>query len=389
MRHGVEGELFAIPARALGGLFIFATALSLWHNAFNLQQMDFISFWAAARLALDGHPAAAWDIAAHKAVQDGLRQFTGLMSFAYPPPFLLMLLPFGLLPYVLAAPVWIAGSYAALFGAARRLLPDSGWLIAAFPPVLLNGIVGQNGMLTAALFIAGALALPKRPFLAGLLLGCLVIKPQLALLLPFALAAGREWRAFAGAACSSLGLLLLALLAFGSQAYAAMFEIAPFYSRIAADGLSGWHKMASVYASLRLAGLPATLAWAGQGAAALAAAALVCAIWRRDLETPAKVAALAAGSMLVSPYLYIYDMVLLIAPFFWLAAQGEDRRLLAALWCLPLVGIAQMWGFNDTVNLMPLAPAALLFLLARRLLATGSPPAPAPSSRAPAAPSLR
>ena len=68
----------------------------------------------------------------------------------------------------------------------------------AMPPVLINAITGQAGFLIAALFIGGMALLPKRPLLGGMLLGLMVIKPQLGLVLPFALAAGREWRAFAG-----------------------------------------------------------------------------------------------------------------------------------------------------------------------------------------------
>ena len=50
----------------------------------------------------------------------------------------------------------------------------------------------------------------RRPVLAGALLGALVIKPHLALLVPFWLAAGGQWRAFAAAAASAAGLLVLA-----------------------------------------------------------------------------------------------------------------------------------------------------------------------------------
>lgn len=153
--------------------------------------MDFISYWAASVLALGGNAAGAYDIQVHKAVQDGVALFDPLMPFPYPPPFLVMIFPIGLLPYAVAPAVWIAGTYALYFAAAKRLFPNSGWLVAAFPPVLLNAIMRQNGLLTAAFFIGGALFLPKRPFVAGLLFGCL-IKPQLGLLLPFAFIAGRS-----------------------------------------------------------------------------------------------------------------------------------------------------------------------------------------------------
>jgi hypothetical protein len=169
-------------------------------------------------------------------VQDGLQAFATKMPFAYPPPFLLFVLPLGLLPYQAAAALWIVGTYLLYFCAAKRLLPQSGWLVAAFPPVLLNGMIGQNGFLTAALFIAGMLCLARRPFLAGLILGCLVIKPQLGFLIPIAFVAAGQWRAFAGAALSAVGLLLGAWAIFGTGAYAGMIEIAPVFASIASEG---------------------------------------------------------------------------------------------------------------------------------------------------------
>jgi hypothetical protein len=346
-------------------IFLFVSALCIFHNIRSAQQIDFISFWAAGVLALQGNAAAAYDIDAHNAVQDGLQAFATKMPFAYPPPFLLIVVPLGLLPYQIAAGFWIVGTYLLYFAAARRLLPGSGWLVAAFPPVLLNGMIGQNGFLTAALFIGGALCLGKRPFVAGLILGCLVIKPQLGLLIPIAFIAAGQWRSFAGAAVSSISLVLLAWIVFGTEAYAGMFQIAPVFASIASDGLVGWHKMGSVYASLRLAGLPAGAAWTAHIFVALAAAAAVWIVWRRPIDLRAKLAVLTAASMLVSPYIYVYDTMLLILPILWLVAAGVDQRLIMALWLIPLVTFLQSFGFNDTVNLMPLLPIALLLIICR------------------------
>ena len=358
---------FPRASRLLALLFLFASATAICVNALHPYQMDFVSYWAASVLALGGDPAAAYNIATHRAVEASVVDFDSLMPFPYPPPFLFLLLPFGLLPYAGAAGLWIAATFTGYFAVARRLMPGSGWLVAAFPAVLVNGVIGQNGFLTAGLFIAGLLALPKRPFVAGLILGCLIIKPQLGVLLPVAFIAGGHWRAVAGAALSALGLLLLALILFGAEPYRAMIDLMPLYASIASDGLVGWHKMASVYASLRLAGIPADIAWAPHILVALAAAAAVWLVWRKECGLPAKAAMLAVGTALVSPYFYLYDTLILIVPFLWLAAEGTNRKLLALLWCLPLVSIAQTWGLNQTVNLLPVVTIALLILCCRRL----------------------
>lgn len=365
----IRSAPFPRATRVLALAILFVGSLAVFSNIADARRMDFISYWAAAVLATGGKAAAVYDIAAHEAVQQGVAAFAGGgMPFFYPPAFLILLLPLGLLPYAVAATVWIATTFLAYLAVARRYI-GSAWLAAAFPPVLVNAIIGQIGYLSGALIVAGTLGLARRPFLSGLLLGCLVIKPQLAVLLPFALIAGREWRAFAGAAVSSVGLLLLGLLLFGVETYAAMIRIAPLSAAIVTDGLVGWEKMASVYAALRLAGASAHVATAAHAVVALAALAMTCEIWRRPLAIEAKAAVLAGATALTSPYLYIHDTTMLIVPFAWLLGRGRYHWPLAMLWCLPLLSMAESFGLHSGVNLMPIIPIALLSLIGWELVA--------------------
>src|SRR5260370_3440078 len=80
----------------------------------------------------------------------------------------------------------------------------------AWIPVIYALQLGQPGLFVA-LGVAGSYALLRkhRPFLSGLALGVIVLKPQLGFLLPLALLAGGRYRAVAGAAVG-IGLLLLA-----------------------------------------------------------------------------------------------------------------------------------------------------------------------------------
>jgi hypothetical protein len=365
--YGPYPRAIKLLAVAIG----FVVVLALFNNLVQPRQLDFISFWAAGKLTTEGQALAAYDIAVHKQVQLTLVNFDGLMPFAYPPPFLLLVTPLALLPFAVAAIVWVAVTFALYIIAARQVSPSAGWSAAAFPPVLVNGITAQNGLLTGALFIFGMALMKRHPVRAGLVLGCLVIKPHLAVLLPVALAAGGHWRAFAGAAASSVGLVLIALLVFGIDAYLAFADQMPLFSSIAADGLVPWHKMASVHASLRLAGTSVAVAWAGHIVIGCAAVLAVWVVWRSKAELEAKAAILAAASVLVTPYLYLYDTVLLLLPFLWLVRNGEDPRVLALLWCIPLVVALQNWGLNETFNPAPLLPIALLILVGRRLRQVG------------------
>jgi len=365
---GARTDPFAAYRRvgtALAAIVLLFALAELAANARAPTDRDFVAFWAAAKLALAGTPAAAYDNGALHAVQAGAVRFTrqaAQMPFAYPPAFLALVLPFGWLSFPAALAAWAAATAGPFLLAVRRLCPRSGLLALAFPPVLVNAALGQNGFVTAALFIGGLALLQARPFAAGLLLGALAIKPQLALLVPVALIAGGHWRAIAGAAAAAAAVLALGLAAFGPDATSAWLAQMPLYAQIARDGLVGWPKLASVYAAARQAGLAAGPALAVHLAVAAAAAAAVWRAWRPGAEPLARASVLAAATMLASPYLFLYDALILVVPLLWLAARGAPPALVGALWLLPAVTIAQSFGFNGPVNLMPLLALALLAL---------------------------
>lgn len=357
-------ERLRLPAMAMALLFLFVAVVALVTMVGDPYQMDFISFWAAGKLALAGQAPLAWDFAAHRAVELQATAVAGI-PFGYPPAFLVLAAPFALLAYPYAAPLWVVATWAAFALAVRRWRREAFWLAMAMPPVLINAVTGQVGFLIAALFVGGAALLPKRPLLGGIALGLIVLKPQLGLAIPFALAAGREWRAFAGAATSSLGFLLLGLLLFGPESYRAWLGNAGLYASVVADGLAGWHRMASSYAALRFAGLEALPAWIAQGAAALTAVAACAWLWHRSRDWGARMSALAAATVLASPYMFGYDTLPLIVPLAWLVGRRRHSAWLAACWAVLLLGLLQALGLSGGPNLAPLVPALLLILVLR------------------------
>ena len=365
-----EGRL-RIPAMTVALLFLFIAVTALVTMLGDPYQMDFVSYWAGAQLAVDGDPAGAYDLALHRSVELGAIPLRGALPFAYPPCFLLLLAPFGLLSYPVAAFDWVLLGFAAYCAALRRWAPAMPWLALSFPPLLVNVITGQAGFLSAAALIGGLVLLPRRPLVAGLLLGLLVMKPQLGLVLPLALLAGREWRALAGAAASAAGLAALSLLVFGWTPWQAWLANAGLIASIASEGLAGWHRMASVYGALRLAGSGAGLAWTLHAAVALAAAAAAALLWHRRVELEARVGALAAATALASPYLFVYDMLILVAPFLWLVGRGRHLLLLGLAWAILFLALIQVSGLSGGPNLMPLAPIILLALI---LVECGQPP---------------
>lgn len=350
-------------ARWLAVVSLVVIVIGVAANARHPYVMDYLSYWAAAKLAIGGHASSAYDVMLHHAVQERVLAFDTRLPFGYPPPYLLLILPLGLLPYWMSSVVWIGITLSAYVAVVRRVMPQFVTIAIAFPPVAICGVIGQNGLLTATLFIGGLFALGTQPFAAGLILGCLAMKPQLGILLPLAFVAGREAKAFAGASLAVIGLALLSIIVFGLEPWRAFFGTVALSGSIATQGLAGWHKMATVFASLRLAGVVAPAAWAIHATCAALGAIMVWKIWRESRDPLTRAAILAPATVLISPYLYVYDQVMLVVSFFWLAQRGANRWLLLGLFLFPLVTIGQFWLSDPHLNPSPILPLALLLVV--------------------------
>lgn len=331
---------------------------------------DFLAFWGAGRIVAAGTPALVYDIATEQAAQaaSGTGQ---LVVFVNPPPYLFLVAPLGYLSYPAAWIAWALAGWAAWFAVARKVLPDAWPAILAFPAAYLAASHAQNGFVTGALLIGAVLALRRSPVLSGVLFGALVIKPHLALLVPFWLAAGRQWTAFAAAAASATLLCLLSLLVFGADTWAAYPESFKASATLMAQEPGPFFlRMCTLFAALRYHFDP-TVALVGQGLLSLGTAAVACLFWKRAQDEMAAGAMLLAATALASPYLFSYDLAFLALPVFWLAGEARrtgwrpwEKSALVALWLAPLATRAVALPLE--INLMPLAAAALVWMIWRR-----------------------
>ncbi len=298
---------------------------------------DFLNVWAAGRLVLAGQPAAAYDWAIHERMEyAGVGyDFGGYYGWHYPPPFLFAAAGLALLPYAAGMLAWIALTLPLYLATIRQIVAQRiGYLAAfAFPATLWNAAVGQNGFLTAALFGCGLALTQRRPLLAGLCFGLLTYKPQFGLLIPIALAAGAHWRAVASASATACLLYLASWLAFGSDSFVAFWQsIAQTNQAVFAEGRAHLDKMQSTYGLLRSLGVQSDRAWLAQGMVTAAGAIAVAATWRRPLPFGLKAAALSVGALLASPYVYVYDQVLLAVPVAFLLRARQDDAMRSIEW---------------------------------------------------------
>jgi len=306
---------------------------------------DFVNVYAAGRLTLAGAPATAYDWPLHKAAEVRAvgHDFANYYGWHYPPTFLFVAAALALLPYLVAALVWLIATLAAYAATLAGILGDRAgvFLALGFPAALWNVTAGQNGFLTAAL-IGGTLALLERqPALAGLCLGLLSYKPQFGLLFPLVLIADRRFLTLAVAAAVAAGVAALSWLSFGTDSWAGFIYGLPLTSRVVlGEGGAGWDRLQSIFGLLRAHGANETLAWTVQAIAAAALAAGLIWLWRSRAAYDLKAAALAAAALLATPYLYMYDIVVLAVAVAFLIRHALKHGFFASdMIGLPLAGL--------------------------------------------------
>jgi alpha-1,2-mannosyltransferase len=345
---------------------------------------DFSSFYAAGSLALEGHAADAYEPILHHAREQSLfGAKTPYYSWNYPPVFFLIATPLALLPYPLALALFQAASLAlylwviaAILAPARQRDPviARNWFLvaAAFPAVFINLGHGQNGLLTAGL-LGGALVTWERPIISGLCIGLLSYKPQFALVIPVALLAAGRWRTIASAALTTIALVAVSWLCFGTESWTAFLASTEMSRKVLLEqGSVGFEKLQSAFAVVRLLGGGVPLSYAVQGVVSALAVLATALTWRTSKNHALKAALLVAATALASPHLVDYDLVMLAPALAFLThvmledgARNYEKSLMAFVWVAPLLvrSVAGLAG----VPVGLLSTLTLFALVLRRL----------------------
>ena len=377
------------PVLLLGALPPVILAVVFWRGAAQAADpvlrdaylvRDVLNFWLASTLARAGHIATVFDPAAFWTTAKALfGQELALRTWSYPPPMLLITMPLSLLPIIPAYVAWNAAGAATLWLGARAagLSRAIGFLAVTSPAALESILAGQNGLVCAALALPSFILLDRRPWLAGALLGTLIVKPQMAALVPVCLLASRNWRASAAAVLTAVFLLAASALAFGWTGWAGFLNaVLPFmrHERLEAAWLAGSYQpmMVTPFIAARWAGASLGAAY---GVQALSTAVAVLSCWRawRDPKPDAlrpdvlsRAALTLALTFLVTPYGYCYDLPALSAALIALAARdgrwlGRARGLFAAAWVVP--------GRGTWLGVLGLPPLGLAAVVSAAVLA--------------------
>ncbi len=322
-----------------------------------LAARDFSDLWAAGRLAGQNAFDVLYDSARLTAfLRDTFGSGMPGQIWPYPPPTLLLAVLVAQAPLFWGFILYTAAGLTALGCAIRRGIAS--WsvcgLVLFSPAMAENALAGQNGALIAAALVGGLLCIETRPRLAGMLLGLLIFKPQLGLVVPVCLIAGRHWQAVLPALLTAAAIGLASLLVFGPDVWVdyvlhARPQIAS-YLEAPWTGTDSQRMFVSIFMAMRALGADLALAYAVQTVTALMAAGLVWKTWRRQAGSPgSRVALTLIAAVVASPWVHGYDMpAVAVAIALLLPAARPWQRL-------PL-GLTWMWP--GTLSLFPL-PAIL------------------------------
>lgn len=342
---------------------------------------DFINFWSGPVLAWYQRAAEIYNFGAfHVFEQSVVGGPLQGYHYSYPPMLLVLTAPLALLPYVPGLLLWLSAGWFAFYRALRLAMPQGRTLLLALatPAVFINTVGGQNGTWTAALFGAGLGLLDRQPIMAGGFLGLLIYKPQLGLLIPVALLAGRRWQALAAAATTAGGLTALAAMWLGPDIFADYLrQVTALRHIILEDGTGVWHRMLSVFVAARRLGAGVATAYAVQAVTGALAGLAVAAVWFRGASFGVRNATLLLGTCLATPYLQDYDLVFGALIVVWLWQDADVQRapefLLflanAALLLIPLfaASLALLTGLEfGPLFILPLFVIAVRCGLAKR-----------------------
>ncbi|MGF6415172.1 glycosyltransferase family 87 protein [Paraburkholderia sp. MM5482-R1] len=354
-RHWLTRQRLYVYSGALLLIYILAPGVQIlresWQHqlSFGNNARDYIAFWSASHLALQGHAAHAYSAKVLDAVEKSvLPNLKGTLPWLYPPTFLLFLYPAALLPYEPSAWLFFGLTLIAFVVAINSIVPGkiSTLLALAFPGVIISALSGQNGLLTASLMGFGLALLPRRPVWAGVSLGLLCIKPHLAILIPLALICSRSWRTLVVTGSIAVALSAISVGLFGVETLAAFVHSMGEIQGIVISDSKLLPRIPTFFALARQLSMPAAAAYALQAASACLAVASVVYVWSQPAAHELRAATLVCATLAFTPYLYDYDLTWYGLVIAWYGRLGSahgfrryEREGLILLGFAPLMGL--------------------------------------------------
>lgn len=355
----------------LGGFFLYTILLSA--DAASIRPAkDFITFYAGSSLAQQGQAASAYALDKIATAQSQVWFISKPFPWFYPPTYFLVVYPLNWFSYVTSFVLFMLTSLGLYIFSAWRILPTKNLLLPllAFPPVLINVMYGQNGLLTVSLALLALHDISKHPLRAGIWIGLLSIKPHLGVLFPLALIIGGHWRTFLSAATSCFLFVGLSIFCFGVLPWQEFMTNLGQAREWLESGRLATNRMISAFAVIRLAGGTIELAYAGHILIAVSFLIAFTQVWCRTQDHNLRSAAFAVTTLTISPYIFEYELIWIGIAILMLTRHAiqhgwrcGERELLCLIAILPIVDLLmhfigvdipfiKIWAITSNIILM-------------------------------------
>ncbi|HMJ39200.1 MAG TPA: glycosyltransferase family 87 protein [Verrucomicrobiae bacterium] len=345
------------------GVVTVALAIDIAHRPERMG-IDFHTYLAAATVGLQQGWSHIYDQALVAAAQKQLDPHDWSQPFLSPPTVAWLVAPLTLFSYWVAYSVWAVFTFIVLAGALVWSGVSTGisrWIVvvAALAPwwVIHAVNLGQVVPLVAAGVVVGwRLLRDDRDVAAGIALSVIFLKPNTAILVPFALLVAGRYRAFVswlavGGALALIAVLLLGV--HGTSAYVNELR-APLPSGADALTLHGAMELSGVVAlAVRLLIVGAVLATAFKLRGS------------SGMVFPLAI----VGSLLTSPYLHASDLCLLAAAAWIVWEERPDTAWRVALPAAWVLASPFLWLTTHSPGLNRWPWIELIFLAALGLMA--------------------
>lgn len=318
---------------------------------------DFLNAWHYGRAAFADNPAQFYDQPTYNAVLDSLFGGTDYINqqWSYPPHVILIMAPFAGLGYNAALAVFTALG-CALYGLfvmrdfthdnaakAGGAITQAALLIT--PAAALCLIAGQFSLYLAVIFVTIFKTLDTRPVIAGLLIALLTIKPQIGFLFPVFLLATGRYRVFGWAVMGTVALIGTSVLWHGVEIWQTYFTqaLGEQSTRMTESNPIVLGLMPTLMSNLAIVGIDGVVAVTAQALLAVGLIGAMIYVLRRQTDPLLQYSVFLVMSFAVTPYLMVYDTVVLVWVMLMVMARSEMSAARYATYgfvlVLPVLGV--------------------------------------------------
>jgi hypothetical protein len=273
---------------------------------------DFDVFYLTGQLVWRGAIEQAYHFVTMYQWQKSLSSGAAFLPWTYPPQFDLLVAFLALLPKGLAYSIFMIGTLAAYLATLRRIAAENfvPVLILLAPVTVITVRCGQNGFLTGTLIGLTCLGLQTGRSIAGLPLGLMIIKPHLAVAFALYTLVNRRWGTALVATATVAATTALATVLLGPAVWAAFFNGIREARVFLEHGSYQLFRMTSIYAAVLSFGFSALVATTAQVLVAFLALGMIV-LASRQLPPRQSLGVAAIATLLISPYAYDYDVMIL------------------------------------------------------------------------------